>query len=142
TARLYQERQPGALTQLLIETFCAQIMALPIIMLIFDELSLLALPANMIILPFIPFAMLLTFVAALGGVFAPAIVGWFAWPADWVLTTMLYIIDWLAGVPWASIQLSLSPWQLVGVYGAIGIWLTVMRLRVRGNMDTYKTVID
>jgi competence protein ComEC len=142
TARLYQERQPGALTQLLIETFCAQIMALPIIMLIFDELSLLALPANMIILPFIPLAMLLTFVAALAGVFAPQIVGWFAWPADWVLTTMLYIIDWLAGVPWASIQLSLSPWQLVGVYGAIGIWLTVMRLRVRGSMDTYKTVID
>jgi competence protein ComEC len=142
TARLYRERQPGALTQLLIETFCAQIMALPIIMLIFDELSLLALPANMIILPFIPLAMLLTFVAALAGVFAPQIVGWFAWPADWVLTTMLYIIDWLAGVPWASIQLSLSPWQLVGVYGAIGIWPTVMRLRVRGTMDTYKTVID
>lgn len=142
TARLYQERRPNAFTQLVIETFCAQIMALPIIMLIFGELSIIALPANMAILPFIPFAMLLTFIAAIAGMLVPQFVGWFAWPAEWILTTMVRVIEWMAQVPWASVELYLSLWQLAGIYGVVTIWLFTMRKRAAKHISSYQTVVD
>lgn len=142
TARLYKSQNPNAFSQLVIETLCAQIMALPIIMMIFGELSLVALPANMVILPFIPFAMLLTFVAATAGVVVPQFVGWFAWPADWILTTMLRVIEWIASLPWASMELSFTFWHLLGIYTAVAIWLLAVRIRGGGNTDPYRTVVD
>lgn len=70
---------------------------------------------------FIPFAMLLTFVAATAGVVVPQFVGWFAWPADWILTTMLRVIEWIASLPWASMELSFTFWRLLGIYTAVAV---------------------
>ena len=55
-------------------------MALPIIAVVFGELSLISIIANVIVLPLIPLAMLLTFIAGLGGMLGPFVAGWVAWP--------------------------------------------------------------
>jgi len=79
-------------------------MVLPYILFIFGEMSLVGLLANVLVIPFIPLAMLLALVAGLVGMWLPAIAGWFAWPASWLLTYMLDIANLLSRVPNAFVE--------------------------------------
>ena len=54
-------KDPGTFRQILIETLSAQLATLPLLMMSFGVVSNVALIANMLILPFVPLAMLLTF---------------------------------------------------------------------------------
>ncbi len=128
TARLFVKK-PGPMGQVVIETVSAQIMALPIIAVIFGEVSLISLLANALILPMIPVAMLLTFVAGLAGAVVPYISGWFAWPADFLLTFMVDSISIMSRAPWALKEVNTNWFEAVIFYGLIGIIALVM-LRV------------
>ena len=92
----------SVLIKLLIETLCAQILTLPLILMIFGQLSIVAPITNLIILPLVPIAMLVCFVAGLAGMIVPAWCGWFAWPAQLMLNSMLKIIDDFASLSWAG----------------------------------------
>lgn len=102
--RLLGGREPGVLLGILIESGCATVLVLPYILYIFGEMSLMVLPANLLAVPFIPFAMLFGAVAGLFGMFAPAIAGWFAWPANFVLTLILDVANLLSRAPGAFIE--------------------------------------
>ena len=105
--RLYgPERQPTTLVLLLVECFCAQIVTAPIILFVFQQASLVALPANALVVPLIPLAMLLTFVAGLGGMLAVSVSGWFAWPARILLTAQLDAVGLFARIPHAQVSRS------------------------------------
>lgn len=87
-------------------TFSAQIMAMPILLGSFGNLSLVAPFANIMILPFVPLAMGLGFLAGSVGFFwlaAAKVLGYFTWL---VLTYQIRIIEYLADLPWASIQVN------------------------------------
>ncbi len=66
TARLYHGKTPPALIQIAIETMSAQIMVTPLILYTFGQISLVALIANVAVVPLIPLAMAGTFVAGVG----------------------------------------------------------------------------
>lgn len=102
--------EPGNLQQILVETFSAQLLTLPIVSLVFEQYSPLALLANMLILPLIPAAMLLTFFAGIAGVLVPAVASIVGIPAEVLLGYMTVVVDWLARQPLAvsDIQFSLS----------------------------------
>lgn len=128
TARLFANK-PGPMGQVVIETVSAQMMALPIIAVIFGEISLISLFANALILPMIPVAMFLTFVAGLAGALVPYISGWFAWPADFLLTFMVDAISLMSRLPWALKEVNTN-WLQAGIfYSFIGLVAVVM-LRV------------
>lgn len=107
------------LLQIMIETICAQVMALPIIMVVFGELSLISVLANMLIVPFIPVAMALTFIAGLTGIFAPVIAGWIAIPAKVLLTSMTSMIELLSAPDWALIEVDISWGVAIAWYAAV-----------------------
>jgi competence protein ComEC len=90
------------LLKLLIETLCAQILTLPLILFIFGQLSIVAPLTNLLILPLVPLAMLVCFIAGLAGMFIPAWCGWFAWPAQIMLNIVLKVIDSFASLSWAG----------------------------------------
>lgn len=90
------------IAKLVTESLAAQIMTFPLIALIFGTLSLVSPLANVLILPLVPLAMLLTFVAGLAGMTIPIWSGWFAWPAAAMLQLMLAVINKLAGWHLAS----------------------------------------
>lgn len=87
------------LALVLIETISAELMTIPYILATFGQISLIALPANVLVVSLIPFAMLATAVAAVAGLFVSSIAGWFAWPAQYCLTYMLDIAQLLSKVP-------------------------------------------
>src|SRR6266404_8669704 len=91
-AARFFSRSPKLLTMVLLETLSAEIMTLPLILMTFSQLSIVALIANLLVVPLVPIAMLLSAVAGLFGAFVPQIAGWFALPARLLLTYMLDIV--------------------------------------------------
>ncbi|MEJ0072537.1 MAG: ComEC/Rec2 family competence protein [Candidatus Saccharibacteria bacterium] len=99
THRLYGQKQPGLIPQIMIESLCAELMTLPFILYIFGQLSLVSLLSNMLVVALIPLAMLLSLIAGLAGMLAGNIAGWFAWPARVLLTYMLDVVNLLSRIP-------------------------------------------
>ena len=126
TKRLFKKR-PKLLGQVVIETISAQIMALPIIAVIFGELSMISILANALIVPLIPIAMLLTFLAGLGGMLGPLIAGWISWPANLILTFMTDLVSVMAAVPWALKEVSIG-WSLAAAF-YVGVLLIALIAR-------------
>lgn len=121
-ARLFK-RQPKFITVVLLETLSAELMTLPLIMLTFSQLSLVALVANLLIVPLVPVAMLLAAIAGGAGMLIPQLVGWLAWPGNILLTYMLGIIHLLASIPSVLVHASIGTTYMLGFYA---ILLTVI----------------
>jgi competence protein ComEC len=102
---------------MLLVTISAQIMALPVLIYNFDRLSLVAPLANILILPFIPIAMAVGFLAGLFGfvwILPAKIVGYFAW---FILTYQIRSIEYLASFSWASVEIfNFSAAMFIGYY--------------------------
>jgi competence protein ComEC len=103
--RIFGEREPKLLGQVVLETVSAEILTLPLVVLIFGNLSVLSLLSNVLVVPLIPLAMLLTFVAGAIGTFIPFV----AWPAIWLLGYVCQLVHVLSQVSWASVPLAISP---------------------------------
>lgn len=129
--RLYKQRQPGLVGSVLLETTCAQLMTLPLILYIFQQISFVSLLSNLLVVPMVPIAMLLGVIAGVAGMGAPAVAGWFAWPARFVLTYMLDIAALLARVPHALAKYSLSLRGLLYLYAVMLLCLGVLQRKVR-----------
>lgn len=128
----FGEKEPGTVRQILGETLSAQIMTLPLILLAFGVLSNVALIANMLILPFVPLAMLLVFlVGVCSG--APFVADILAVPTTWLLKYMTSVAQWLADQPWAQSEIAISGvTALVAYVGlALAIWWMARQTKFR-----------
>ncbi len=106
-------------------TLAAQILALPLILYQFGNLSIIAPLANVVLLPVVPYAMLFGAIALLGGML------WLPL-GQWLATVAYLFLAWLtegarvfARVPWAAAQLPPFPlWLLLAYYAiVVGAWL-------------------
>lgn len=131
TKRLYKEKQPSFITALVIETMSAQIMTVPLIMYIFGQYSVIALVANILVVPLVPLAMLLTLVAGLAGMLLPQIAGWLALPARILLTYMLDVVAVFSRVPFAVAHPHLNAAAMLVLYAVIIFLSTVLWFRTR-----------
>lgn len=113
--RLYGAKRPKLVGQVVIETICAQALTLPLTVLIFGNLSVLSLVANVLVVPLIPLAMLLTFVAGTAGALLPLV----AWPAIWLLRYLIMLIATLSQISWASLPFKISPEFMLGAYALL-----------------------
>jgi len=68
-----------------------------------------ALPANALILPFIPATMILGFLTGFGGLLSPFLSAPFAFFAYFLLRYELGVVDFLASVPFASFSIPNFP---------------------------------
>jgi competence protein ComEC len=93
-------------------------MTLPILIFTFGYIPVLALLANVLVAPVIPFAMLATFVAGCIGLVAPWL-SLFAMPADIVIAYIVSIVQSLSGAEWAKVSFSLPSWSLFLWYGGL-----------------------
>lgn len=116
----FGEKEPGNIRQIFGETFSAQLMTLPILVLSFGVMSNVALVANVLILPFVPLAMLLVFLI---GIFAgiPLVASLIALPTQWLLGYMVSVSEWLAGQSWAQTELLINWWQVMIAYILISL---------------------
>lgn len=112
------------LREALMMTLSAQITAIPIILLNFERLSLIAPLANILAAPFIPLAMLFGFIAILVSFVSfklSLIVGFFAYI---FLEIILITAEFLANIPWSSVEIkNVSIFIVVGYYLVLIIFI-------------------
>jgi ComEC/Rec2-related protein len=126
TRRLYGAREPPLIPQIIIESLCAEVLTLPLILFIFGQMSLVSLLANMLVAAVIPLAMLLSFVAGLAGMLIGSVAGWLAWPARVLLTYMVDVVNMLSRIPHVFQQNRyLSVAEIIFCYGALVVGLAV-----------------
>jgi competence protein ComEC len=129
SARFFRS-QPKLLTMVLMETLSAELMTLPLILMTFSQLSIIALVANVLVVPLVPVAMLLSAAAGLAGMLAPQLAGWIALPAKLLLTYMLDIVHLLSTIPSVLVHRSISAAYMLGLYAAVIILVLMFYKRL------------
>jgi competence protein ComEC len=106
-----------ALRDTLISTSSAQIAVLPLLLFQSGNLSLVSLPANLLVLAVVPMSMLFSAIAALGGLVFEPIAPLIGFPAYAYLSYILGTAHVLASIPFASVTVpAFSAWLLLPVY--------------------------
>ena len=124
---------PGWIRQPVALTLAAQLTTLPVILVNFERLSLVAPVANVLVVPFVPLAMLFSGLAALAGMIdeavGPPIIGpvmtWLTGGAAWlVLRVIVTLGAAVASIPHASIDVTVPAALAVAWFPilALGVW--------------------
>jgi len=130
----YADKLPETLgfREAIVMTMSAQIMALPIIIYNFGRLSLIAPLANLLVAFAIPPAMMFGFAAVVISLLFPPVglvVAYIAWG---ILTYIIKIIETLAAVPYASINIGGAKlWMIFGYYAFLALALYSFSIRRR-----------
>lgn len=112
----FGDSPPGTLRQILGETVAAHLATLPVLVVSFGTLSNVAVFANLMIVPLVPLAMLLTFIAGMGVLMTSFIAPIIGQPVYWLLQYMVRTAEWWALLPWAQFDLKLDAWVGVMLY--------------------------
>ncbi len=123
----FGEKEPGTIRQILGETVAAHIVTIPIVVASFGVISNVAIIANLLIVPLVPLAMLLTFISGIAALAVEPIASIIALPATWLLAYMTTTAQYLADLPWAQTEFSASWWMIVLYYGVLIIICVVMQ---------------
>jgi competence protein ComEC len=111
-----------------IATLSAQAAVLPLLLFSFGKLSLISPFANLLILPFIPLAMLLIFISAVSGFFwikLGIFIGWLVWI---ILSYIIKTAEFLALIPGATINFRINRAWMVVLY--VLLWgVAIVKLR-------------
>ncbi|MFA6515305.1 MAG: ComEC/Rec2 family competence protein [Candidatus Paceibacterota bacterium] len=95
--------------ELVATTIAATISVLPILLYSTGIFSLVSLPSNILILPFIPLAMLSSFLVGIVGFISPTLSLPFAYVSDLLLSYILGVIHFFARLPFASVNIKSFP---------------------------------
>ncbi len=114
--RLFGESKPKLIGQIVLETVCAQLLTLPLILFVFGNFSVLALLANVLVVPLVPIAMLFTFLGGLAGLITPSLAGLVAVPATVILSFITEVVRLMAQIQWATVPLAIALPVMLGLY--------------------------
>ncbi len=132
-------KQKGSdLRQIFIETLGAQLLTFPIIAYVFGQYSPLGLIANLLTLPIIPVAMLLTFIAGVGGMIGLSILGV---PAYLVLRYITAVSTYLAKLPFAEGSIKFTGLEIIVSYTIIITLAAFFWLKTKHNFRTDNSVV-
>lgn len=101
--------------EILSATISAQIAVLPLLLYQNGLFSVVALPANIFVLPVVPFAMLASLLALIAGVVLPVVAPIVALPAYVLLSYITSVVEMLSALPLASFSVPAFPFMLVVV---------------------------
>ncbi len=121
---LVKKNKVFGLSEILFLTLSAQIFVLPVLLVNFNQLSLISPLANLLILPFIPFTMMLGFLAAIAGFIFNPVAIFFSWLAFLPLRYEMLVVNNLSKLSYAAIPLTISWWEVV-IWYIILVWIIV-----------------
>lgn len=131
---LFGDEKPKLVRQILGETIAAQIITLPILVMAFGQFSNVAIIANLLILPLVPLAMLLTFITGIGALFIPFLAGVIGVPVSLLLQYMTSIATYLAQLPWAQSEMVVNTAGAVSYYCILSITCLYVWRKTKFNL--------
>ncbi|MCB9814606.1 ComEC/Rec2 family competence protein [Candidatus Nomurabacteria bacterium] len=109
-------------------TVATQIAVLPLLMFHIGQVSLISVVVNVLVLPLVPVAMLLTFISGLVGFFSGQLAGLIGYLASISLNYILMVADWFAHVPLAAVTVpQFSALGVLVMYGLMAVGLVIWR---------------
>jgi competence protein ComEC len=133
------KKAPKILSEAGVATLSAQVFVLPILLINFGRLSLIAPVANILVLPIIPLTMLIGFIAVIAGfLFLPLgqIIGGVAWL---FLSYIIWVVEKCASIPGAAFNVNKFSWIWLGFYYLIlgvGLFFYYFRQRKLAEVET------
>ncbi len=122
--------QAIGLREFLIATVAAQIFVLPILLYQIGQFSVVSIIVNVLVLPMVPLAMLLSFAAGITGFVSFFVSQMFGYAAYWCLSYILGIAVFFGSLPFASFVVpAFSFVFVIGAYGLIIACLFFIRAR-------------
>jgi competence protein ComEC len=125
-AYFFGKKEPGVLRQILGETIAAHIVTVPIIALSFGTISNVAIIANLLVVPLVPLAMLLTFICGVWSITAIPFADLIAIPTTWLLGYMVQVATFVSELEWAQSELVVPGWAWLIytlIVGITCIWM-------------------
>ena len=116
--------------KLFFETFSAQIITLPLIIFTFGTVSVISIFANMLILPFVPSAMLATFLTGIFAIFSP-IAHFFGFIAELILKYSIFIIGEFSKIKGAQLEISFGFSEMLICYFCLISVVIVINFKLR-----------
>ena len=120
-------------------TISAQIAVLPLLVYKTGVFSIVGLPVNFLILPFIPLTMFLGFAVGILGMFSAAISSPFGWASYALLQYELFIVDIFAKLSFSAVNIS-SFSEIFLVLSYLAIFFVVFHLRKKEKLAEQKPV--
>jgi competence protein ComEC len=117
----FGEQKPGLMRQIIGETIAAFIVTLPILLSTFGQVSLVAIFANLLVLPLVPLAMLLVFLTGMSTLAMAPLGALMGIASTWLLQYMVWVAEMFAGIPWALLEVQLPAVAAVGMYVVIAL---------------------
>ncbi len=115
-----------ALREIAASTLATQLAVVPLLLYQNGNLSVMALPANLLALAPVPLAMFFSFIAALGGIFLGPLAVVVGVPAYLLLAYIIGIARFFASLPFASLAIpAFSAWWMFLAYAILfgGLWI-------------------
>jgi competence protein ComEC len=128
--RYFPKLKERMIPAILIETFSAQLLTLPLILSVFGRLSIISIPANLIIVPFIPIAMLFIFLNGISGIILPIASKLLSLITSSIMVPIVWAIEKLSAPAWAQTSLKLNTGDMLLAYLVIFLWIMAMTARV------------
>ncbi|KKR21195.1 MAG: internalization-related competence protein ComEC/Rec2 protein [Candidatus Moranbacteria bacterium GW2011_GWA2_39_41] len=119
------------LSEILFLTLSAQVFVLPIILTDFQKLSVISPLANVLVLPIIPLTMLLGFLMVVLTFVFPPLATILAWLTYLPLKYEITIIEWMANLKFASVEITNFSWGFVVIWYIILIGILYFSRRRR-----------
>jgi competence protein ComEC len=129
--RKRENKEPGIIFGIIIESFSAQVVTAPLIAHVFGTFSVISLASNVLVLPWIPLVMLLVFIVGIAGIFSPATGLILGTLPKVILSPVILIIEKLASLSFASAQLKFSQLGMILCYTAILAFITLTNKKLQ-----------
>lgn len=124
TERWFSWVRSAFMREIVSSTVAAQIAVLPLLLYQNGLFSVVALPANVLVLPLVPLTMLFSAVAAGAGFLLPALAPVFSFPAYLLLSYITGIVENAANLPFAAFSLPAFPfWVVILAYVLLGTYV-------------------
>lgn len=117
------ERMPKTLRDTLAATLSAQAGVMPVLTGTFHTLSLLSIPANLLVVPITGFLTLMGALLVLSGLILPLAGAGIGYVLGFVITLLIRFVTWTAALPGAQIAVASPPFLAVALYAAWLLWL-------------------
>jgi competence protein ComEC len=123
-SRLHQVPNWLQAREFLTATVATQIFVMPILLYSIGEFSVVSVVVNVLVLPMVPIAMLLTFITGMTGLVSLNLALLFGFVTTMSLSYILIVAEFFAQIPFASFTVEAFPfWIVVVSYGVMGYGL-------------------
>lgn len=114
---------------ILVESFCASIMTLPVIAIVFSKVSLTGVLINSVVVPAVPLAMVLSLISGIGSWISEGLGAYLAIPANYLLKFILDFAEIFSKWPGTNIDIKVQALPVVFFYASIALCMYLLYKR-------------